>query len=55
VRWTIAAVLLETLAFKVAWRSWLDAGLGLAVGAALAVVLLLATRRRPPPPAPTPS
>jgi hypothetical protein len=48
-RWVSAvliAVSLETLAFKVAWRSWTDGLLGLAAGAVLAAVLLVATRRR---------
>jgi hypothetical protein len=46
-RWlraAIGAVAIETIAFKIAWRSWLDALLGLAAGAALAGLLLLVTR-----------
>lgn len=51
-RWlwaAIGAVALETVAFKVAWRSWLDPLLGLAAGVALAALLLLLTRPSPGP------
>lgn len=51
-RWVFGAVVtvaLETLAFKLAWRSWLDALLGIAAGVALAAVLLASTRPSPGP------
>jgi hypothetical protein len=52
-RWllaVIAAVFVETLGFKIAWRSWLDGLLGLATGGVLAAVLLVVTRPLPRPP-----
>lgn len=50
-RWVdgvVLTVFLETVAFKVAHRSWLDGLAGLAVGAALAALLLVAAPRESP-------